>query len=307
LTIQKTTPDWGAIISDGTYNNPCIEIMTEIGFSNGMRIRCHPDYPTSGAWYDWVMVKWEIQAGDMSIRHSRPSPHTWRWSENKRRKFVRGNNQSTSNYLDDIRLSKLAGGSKYFNEIVTDLNKHIDTDEYEPIVPGDLDPEEEMVIYTPAKVLALFQMQDGTQEMCALIHSCMSNSKTNTFLSREWELEYTMPTRAGEASKPRHHIVALTSIECPCYVVEECPGVFESRPASTFVHEIFDRKSHWSMAFLEICKVGISNFEAVDPTKNKATRTHFAAPIVKEHGRKSRFIAPVAIKHSSKPAAKKKK
>jgi hypothetical protein len=290
--VQETTPHWGALISHDIDNHPCIEIMTEVTFSNGMRIRCHPDYPSSGAWYDWVMVSWEVAAGDPKIIESCPSPYVWCWSDESTKKFVHRDANSKRDHLYDIRQSKHAGGRKYFNEIVTDLTKHIDTDEYKPIVPAELSPIDEIIVYAPAKVLALVQIQDGSREMCALIHGCNYNSKTNSLLSREWQLEYTCPKKVGEASLPVHHLIPLSSMECPCYVVEECPGVFESRPGSTFVHEVFDRKSHWSTAFLEICKGGLSKYEATEKSKEGPTRTSFELPSRKDT--------------TGKPAAKKK-
>ena len=242
-----------------SYGNRYVDIHTTATSQNGMRIRCDPYYPESGPWYDWAMFLWEEDGDSKSIRHAIPCVNVYSGhTDQEKRKFTHmGANLSNKPNVNDYREPMASNGqSSYFKELVTDLRQHVSSHDYTPVTPSHLDANEKVQVYCPAKVVGILSCTK-TCKIHFIIHSCEYLCKTHSLIGRQWRLAYH-PRNNNDQQKPRYDVVPAAALMCPCYVVEEFPGLFEYKPfTSTIVNEVFDRKVYWGKTFVDICKQGL--------------------------------------------------
>jgi hypothetical protein len=109
------------------------------------------------------------------------------------------------------------------------------------------------IIYVPARILCFMKETIGGR-VWAVVHSCQSAARTNSFLTRRWQLSY------HANGKPIIRLVVATALACPVFIVEEAPGLKERKPDSDTVYEVSNRRLHWPKIFLHMANEGVCNF-----------------------------------------------
>jgi hypothetical protein len=232
-----------------------IEIITEINMSNGHKVRCHPDFPNSGEWYDWFLVKWRLPRSSDEIRGCESSPLLWSHHKDESDKYTK-RGIDLFNFEDQTYRTDRWGRTVDFRELLTNLEHHLPQEE---MADDDFDkPSSDIDIYVPAKVVAIIKCKT-TGDDFALVHSCEYRCHRNSIFTREWRLHNKVITNPARKLifKPIYSLVPITSLVCPCMVVEEYPGLQETTDGHRWITEVFDRKYGWSSMFLEICRVGV--------------------------------------------------
>jgi hypothetical protein len=201
--------------------------------------RNHPDFQQNGGWYDWAMVVWDINPNEKVNKGWQPAVPFWS------PKMFRANAKP--------------------NEFVLDTSNHTSTSA-ETAIESEI--EGGLIIFVPARILGFLKETIGGR-VWAVVHSCQSATRTNSFLTRRWQLSYQ------DNGKPTIQLVLATTLSCPVFIVEEEPGLRESKPQSDFVYEVSNRRLHWPKIFLHMAKEGVHNFVPSRVKKNKQTKdTH---------------------------------
>ena len=216
-----------------------INLYTEASVKNH-KYRCHPDYRQNGGWYDWAMVGWDVDPTRKDFKNWQPAQPFWQPN------LFRYNAKP--------------------NEFVLDTSSHMDRPE--PSLGSVFESEIEggFVIFVPARILGFLKETVGGR-VWAVVHSCRSFARTNSLLTRRWQLGYHHVNR-----KPTIQLVLATTLACPVFIIEEVPGLKETKPESDLVYEVSNRRLHWAKIFLHMAKVGVNNFvpSRVNRTKKAA-------------------------------------
>ena len=203
-----------------------VSIFTELNIDDVV-LRCHPHYRKQvGAWFDWAMIKWKCEMK----REWRASKTLWRPSSSS---------QTTH------------------REVLLSLHDHLESAKQfktdEPLKPGDC-----VEIFVPARLLAFVEGRSlpdsDVPVMYAIIHSCESECATDSLITRRWKKLPGAPKKACQ-------VVEVSSIACPCYVVEAEPGFHEDNSPQShdmLIHEVFDRRTSWGNKFLEVVDRGLT-------------------------------------------------
>ena len=83
-------------------------------------------------------------------------------------------------------------------------------------------------------------------EVHAIIHTCdfpRANPISDTPLMTRWDLEYDL-----ESNEPILQLAPLRSIVSPIFVVEEFPGLHDSKPPSAGIYHVQDMHT-WASTF----------------------------------------------------------
>ena len=200
-------------------------IYTE-AYLHGRLFRCHPDYKKEGPWYDWVMVSWEIANDDAEHAAYRPAADFWSPPMKSRSKKQKPQVPS---------------------ELVLDLSSHL------PEEPTPVAADDSRVIFVPVCLLC-FLKDRTTGKPWAVVHPCHSNTTTHSLLTRSWNLIY------NDDKTPSVMIIDADTISCHLMVMEESPGLHETKPDSQTVYKISDRKHHWPTIFRKVASSGVENF-----------------------------------------------
>ena len=64
----------------------------------------------------------------------------------------------------------------------------------------------------------------------------------------------------ADDGSPKVLLVDSSTISCQLMVMEESPGLHETKPDSIKVYAISDRKHHWPSLFRTVAFSGVSNF-----------------------------------------------
>ena len=83
-------------------------------------------------------------------------------------------------------------------------------------------------------------------EVHAIIHTCefpRKNSSSDTSLTTRWDLEYCL-----DSNEPILRMVPLSNIVSPIFVVEEFPGLRDTKPPSAGIYHVQDMHN-WASTF----------------------------------------------------------
>ena len=254
------------------FGNRFVEIHTEVKSSNGTTIRCDPQYPQSGPWYDWGIFEWQVRPEEAGLLHAEPCLDIYQGSGDPlMRKFTHNlANLINKGHIEDFR-DALKSDKTWLNfrEIVTDLSKHLSHEKYKN---RRLNPQHQAKVFLPAKIIGIIVESRPPHDTFLILHACEYLCKTNSLIGRQWILEYRS-SKNGGAQLPQYNIQPLSSLVCPCFVVEECPVLFEHKPQSVIVTEVFDRKVAWGQTFVKLCKQGLHQCEFKDSSRTAPALT----------------------------------
>jgi hypothetical protein len=208
-------------------SNP-VPIYTEMKERDTI-FRCHPNYRADvGAWFDWVMIKWDASMN----KEWKVASSLWK--------------PTATNAVQD-------------KEVLLSLHEHLeDVEPFDPDNrPGNND---DITLFVPARILAFVEGCSSSNDsqipiMYAIVQSCEYTCHTDSLITRRWR------KTCGPAKKAVH-FVDVDSIACSCYVIEAEPGFYIDNNQvghhNFHVHEVFDRKTSWGRKFLQVVNRGLT-------------------------------------------------
>jgi hypothetical protein len=162
IELHAATVIGSGFVKTNNKGERFIEIITEINMSNGHKVRCHPDFPNSGEWYDWFLVKWRLPRSSDEIRGCESSPLLWSHHKDESDKYTK-RGIDLFNFEDQTYRTDRWGRTVDFRELLTNLEHHLPQEE---MADDDFDkPSSDIDIYVPAKVVAIIKCKTTASEL----------------------------------------------------------------------------------------------------------------------------------------------